>query len=38
MGSPPTRERIPARSNARSELTVEVRAHSPNRFDFDLEP
>jgi hypothetical protein len=38
MSSPPTREQVPARYNARSELTADVRAGEPNRFDFHLEP
>jgi hypothetical protein len=36
MSAPQTRERIPAKYNARSTLTAEVRAGERARFDFDL--
>lgn len=36
VSAPPPQERIPDRYNSKSELTVEVQAHSANRFDFDL--
>jgi hypothetical protein len=36
VSAPPRRERIPERYNVKSELTVEVRENTANRFDFDL--
>ena len=36
VSAPSPQERIPDRYNSKSELTVEVQAHSANRFDFDL--
>ena len=33
---PETREMIPPRYNMQTELTREVTAEGPNRFDFDL--
>ena len=38
MSSPATRDRIPERYNAKTQLKAEVQANGANRFDFILEP